>query len=218
MTHRLTASSLWRRELCPASAVLPESPRRKYADAEHGKAEHAKAEAAPPPGAEAEVAYALNVLSGQARRLEVKSRDYGKLAEGEIAGTADRVYVRDDHVLIEDLKSGVGYMQAEPKVNLQLIHNGLSAAIANGKDRAIVQLIYLQTGEVKDAEFDLFDFKPLLWRMWSVWDLVTQAERMLADGMTPQEIADWGYVKISDACWRCECVKACPLKSKRSKS
>ena len=213
MTERLTASNLWRSEICPASAVLPEGPKRKYADAEAGKAEHAIAEHAPPAGAEAEVAFALNVLSGEARRLDVKNREYGELAEGEIAGTADRVFVRPDHVLIQDLKTGVGYLQAEPQVNPQLIHHALSAVTVYGKRMALVQLLYTKTGLVKDGVFDAFDFPEMLARLRSIWEMVKAARTS-----PPEELIQYVVPDTQVQCWRCPCKARCPIYAKQRRS
>jgi len=210
---RLSASNLWRAALCPGSVVLPQE-KRVYADAERGAREHKALEASPPPGSHAEVAFALNVLSGTSREVgRGIGRNYGKLAHGEIPGTADLVTVCNDHVLVTDYKTGVGYLQAEPAQNLQLKHNGIAAAAVFGKPRAVVQLVYTKTGEVKDAAFDAFDFQDIKDELRGIWEQVNAAAILLqlenADALLGS-----GLVNISDACWRCPAKKACPAQGK----
>lgn len=221
---RLTASALWRAEPCPASVVLP-AERREYKDAKDGTRIHADHEAAPPPGAAAEVAFAYNVLSGEAREVGRSiGRNYGQLAREEIPGTTDRMYVMDDHVLVEDLKSGNGYAEQlagvfdKPEDNAQLQHNSLCAALVYDKPLALTQVIYLKTGEVKDAKFDAFDFAAIRIRLRAIWERSTQAAALLDMGAEPPSLVGLGLVNEGPHCWRCTAEKACPLKSKRRKS
>lgn len=211
---KLSASSLWRVEKCAASAVLPHDEKpRVYRDQERGQREHKAAEQSPPFGAIPEVAFAFNVLSGRAREVGRSiGRDYGKLEEGEIPGTTDRLYVQEDHVLVEDIKTGVGYMQAEPAINPQLQHNALSAALVYGKPRAIVQLVYTKTGEVKDAEFDALDFAAIHERLLGIWGRCDAAWRFPSS-----RLVELGLLVRDDKvqCWRCPAKKHCPLQEKK---
>lgn len=213
---RLTASSLWRAEPCPASAVLP-AVRREYKDAQDGTRAHAALEAAPPPGSFAEVAFAYNVLSGEAREVGRSiGRNYGVLAEGEIPGTADLVTVQPDHVLVDDYKSGVGYLVPPLPGNPQLQHNSMCAALVYDKPRAIAQLVYLKTGEVKDAAYDCFDFAAISLRLRTIWERCRMAADAFGERAQPQELVALGLVNPGDHCWRCEAKKGCPIKGRRA--
>jgi len=207
----LTASALWRAEACPASVVLP-AVEKQYRDSKRGREEHAKLRAATPPGSLGEAAFTYNVLVGESRYLgQDIDRNYGDLADGEIAGSLDVLDVFEDHVLVTDWKSGFGYRMAPPAVNLQLQHNAIAAATYHKKDRAIVQLIYTKTGEVKDAEFDALDLAAIHERLLLIWSRVRAAEAALAmdgDLISAGLIADGN----SDCCWRCPAEAACPSK------
>jgi hypothetical protein len=211
---RLTASSLWRAEPCPASAVLP-AEKREYKDAKAGQRAHAALEAAPPPGSFSEVAFAYNVLSGEAREVGRNiGRAYGKLERGEIPGTLDLLTVQPDHVLVDDYKSGHGYLVPPLPGNVQLQHNALCAATVYEKPKAIVQIIYLKTGEVKDAAFDVFDFAAIGERLRRIWDRAELAAANLGSGALPRDLIGLGLLAEGEWCWRCECKRVCPLKSR----
>lgn len=203
---RLTASSLWRAEACPASVVLP-SGDEQHGDAREGNRKHAELESLAPPGSIPEAAFAYNVLSGEARFIgSGRDRDYGPCSEGEIPGTTDLLTIQDDHLLIDDYKTGHGYAEQlagvadKPKDNLQLQHNSLAAAIVHKKPRVIAQVIYTKTGEVKDAEFDEFDFVAIRNRLRTIWELTKDKHLLVQEGAH---------------CWRCPAKKACPLKKRR---
>lgn len=205
----LTASSLWRAEECPSSAVLP-AVEKQYRDSKRGREEHAKLRAATPPGSLGEAAFTYNVASGESRFLgQDIDRNYGELTDGEIPGSLDVLDVLEDHVLITDWKSGVGYRQAPPAVNLQLQHNAIAAATYHKKDRAIVQLVYTRTGEVKDAEFDALDFAAIHDRLYGIWSRVRAAQAALA---LNGDLISAGLITEGDCCWRCPAEAACPLK------
>lgn len=202
MRPALSASSLWRAKRCPAFAVLQHKT-EKYADAEAGTATHAEMEKVPPAGANAEVAFAYDVLTRKAREIGRSiGREYGSLADSEIPGTADVLHVQGDHVLIQDYKSGNGYAEQlagvhdQPGNNLQLQHNALCAAKVYGKEKAFVEVIYLRTGEVKDAAFDAFDLDAIAARLRSIWESTQN---------NPKPVRDRGV-----QCWRCPAKKACP--------
>ena len=110
---RLTASSLRSVELCPARASLPRTE-TTHADATAGTEEHSKREASEArPGYRSEVPLALNVLTGEARELPPQEhRAYPTLeGEGWIYGTEDTVAVEELQVIVEDFKSGYGYIR-----------------------------------------------------------------------------------------------------------
>jgi hypothetical protein len=80
---RLTASSLWRAEPCPASVVLPAEEGRKRKDAEDGNRAHAELwRKSPPPGSIAEVAFAYNVLTGDGPLHREQHRPRVRVLEG----------------------------------------------------------------------------------------------------------------------------------------
>ncbi len=202
MRPQLSASSLWRADLCPAFAVLPHK-KEHYADAAAGTAAHAELEKAPPAGGIAEVAFAYDVLSGSAREVGRSiGREYGALADSEIPGTTDVLMVQEDHVLLQDYKSGNGYAEQlagvynTPARNLQLQHNALSAALVYGKPRAVVEVVYLKSGEVKDCEMDAFDLEAIRSRLLAIWTRTQE---------NPQPVRNDGV-----QCWRCPAKKACP--------
>lgn len=209
MTPRLTASGLWRIEACPASAVLPHKE-KKYRDAQRGAREHEALEASAPPGSTPEAAFAFNVLSGSARYLGSGiKREYGELTDGEIPTTLDLLQIEPDHLFITEYKTGVGYMQAAPPINPQIQCQAIAAATYHKKDRAIVQLIYTKTGEVKDAEFDALDFAAIHERLLSIRSRVRAAEAALA---LNGDLISAGLIAEGPHCWRCPAEKACPLK------
>lgn len=212
---RLTASALWRAEPCPASVVLP-AIRREYKDAEAGRRAHAALEASPPPGSFAEVAFAYNVLSGEAREIGRSiGREYGELAVGEIPGTLDLLTVQPDHVLVDDWKSGVGYLVPPLPGNPQLQHNCLCAATVYDKPKAIAQIVYLKTGEVKDAAYDCFDLAAIGVRLRTIWENARYARELLeVQGVS--ELMALNMVREGPHCWRCEARAACPIKGKKA--
>lgn len=190
---KLSASGLPRAERCPGSAVLPRIP-RLFADAEAGVVAHAERER---PGDE--VAIAWNVLTGKGRLLpKAAHRDYGELAEGEIPGTVDRVTVEPDRVIVNDYKSGFGYMVAAPASNLQLALYAVALVDIHGRNAARVE-IEREGFAPYGVDLDSFDLAAARERIRTIWLAVRAAE----DAKRPPVVA-------GDHCWRCECAPACP--------
>ena len=104
---QLTASSLRRVEICPASATLPRTE-RIHADAQAGTDAHAVLEQDDAANSEIAMAYAPetneSLLIGK-----ISHRSYPDLPTGWIAGTADRVTVEAERVVIWDHKTGFGF-------------------------------------------------------------------------------------------------------------
>lgn len=192
----VTASGIWRAILCLGSAILPRtSETSEYTEdgnAVHAflmnvnrlrsrdealvlvPKEHRGAcalidtEKLPVDAAKyaAEVAFALDVVSGKGRELHRKGdRDYSMCTPTEIAGTADVVaLVGDDTVLVVDYKRGHSY-RPHPEVNWQFKFLALAAARAYSTSertitRALVQMVRI--GEdgypyTIRGELDLFD-------------------------------------------------------------
>lgn len=200
-----SASGLWRNEPCPASAVLPASA-RVHADAQEGQLAHAKLEELAPAGSKAEVAFAYDPETGIGRELgQSLQRDYSGAKASEIPGTSDLVTVEKDLVRIRDYKTGHGYMVAEPKKNLQLLHNALSACSAYGKDKAVLEVEKTATGDVQAVTLDAFDLTLARYRIRSIWAAVVEAEKQQAAGKQLRVVE-------GDHCWRCECYARCPAK------
>lgn len=184
-----TASATERVAACPTSAVLPVSyvPAGEHAD--HGTGVHGVMQGAiergwsaalaaapealreemssldldrlPVPLASlaAEVAFALDPRTGQAREIgRGLGRQYA-VGEDEIAGTADAVGCSADAVLILDWKAGFT-APAPAAENRQLRTLAVMAARAYGRDHAIVEIVRLRDdGRIwRDrAELDAFD-------------------------------------------------------------
>lgn len=221
---RLTASGGWRAELCPASCVLPAGPPRRYKDAEDGQDEHRRLEKAAPPGSIPEAKFALNVLSGEARFIGIGSdRAYGPLSEGEIAGTADVLFVNDDHLLMQDYKTGTGYAEQmagvfdKPKDNLQFGHNALCASLVHDRPFVIFQALYTKLKlPPKECLFDCFDFAAVRQRWLDIWRRCEAAGDLLRNGAQPRDLVSVGLCKDGAACWRCEARTACPIKGRKA--
>lgn len=201
-----SASSLWRNEKCPPSAVLPAAA-RVYQDAEEGTRDHAKLEQLAPAGSMAEVAFAYDPETGVGRELgKGLQRNYSHAKPNEIPGTSDLVTVEPDLVRIRDYKTGHGYMVAPPRKNLQLLHNGLSAASAYGKERVVLEVEKTLTGEPPEkVELDAFDLTLARFRIRSVWSEIRKAEEKHTRGEQLRVVE-------GDHCWRCECYSRCPAK------
>lgn len=202
MKLHMSASNLWRREKCPASASLPRVA-SLYADAEAGTEEHAEIATDPEPGERREVAYALNVFTGKAREIGQNiGRHYGELANGEIPGTADSVRFdppgngEAGRVVIRDDKTGFGYMvEPDPAKNLQLLHNAVAAADVRGVDLAWVSVRYTALGTEKGAALDAFDLAAARQRIRAIYDEASKPDPRVVTGTH---------------CWRCECISNCP--------
>lgn len=206
MSVALSASSLWRVALCPASATLPRKE-RAYPDAKRGHAKHAKLRASLPPEAIGEIAFAYDVLAERAREVGRDiGRDYGPLADSEIPGTADVLLVESDHVRVTDWKTGNPQVSAHtpsPESNLQLALLAVSAAQVFGKEKAIVELVFTRTGEAPDAEWDAFDLAFWRARLREIWQSTRgNPEPVMGDAQ----------------CWRCpvDAAGACPAKNRRA--
>lgn len=194
---RLSGSSLWRAEYCPASVVLPATEER-HDDQDRGVAHHAMLEEKAPEGSLVEVAFAYDVESETAREIgRCIGRNYGALGPTEIPGATDLVTLGADHLVVTDYKTGVGYMVAHPSVNLQLQFYALCACLVYGKTSAIVEVQYEDTGEVAHAEFDAFAFIEIKARIRAIWEATRAASPRVVEG---------------EHCWRCPAAARCPAK------
>jgi hypothetical protein len=165
--RNLTGSALPRARHCAwpyrSDVSYPERPRTKAADdgnEVHSMLEHylagepipvmgpraqlifAQVQAVLPMGPRPEVAFAINVRTGDARIIgERISRDYGKLSEDEIALTVDWYLKGDQFVEVGDLKTGFAAHVAHPRENLQLLAGAYAAAKVAGASIAIVRIL-----------------------------------------------------------------------------
>jgi hypothetical protein len=190
---RLSASALARAEKCPASASLPQVDCLTAAS-ERGTALHAEQERESPEGAE--VAFAYDVVTGRARELGRRlARQYPATAETEIVGTADKIVVEPERVIVRDYKSGAGFGVPPPEKNLQLGFYAVAAVGVFGKDAARVELDFLDQGRILGADLDAFDLTAIRIKLASIW--------RAANEPTPN-------VVTGDHCTGCPCVRNCP--------
>lgn len=166
-----SASQLERLSKCPSSAAMPqiqtstkwstrgtavhhyiEVARTKGRDAalEAVDEEHHELcsvidlEALPEGVFAAEVAFAYDVATGEARELgRGRERQYGPLGPFEIPGTADAVAVSMDAVFVPDWKTGWSEVQP-PERNKQLRFLALAAARAYRRDTALVEVVRIR--------------------------------------------------------------------------
>lgn len=199
MRLHVTASGLRRTELCPASAHLPRTE-RMHDDAEAGTEAHAVLEAEDPANSEIGVAY--NVLTSEARLLPRDGhRNYPAFPDNWVYGTADRVRVEAERVVVVDHKTGYGFNVSAAKENLQLGFYALALTAVHGKDSARVEVRYTD-GRVDAADLDRMDLDAIGSRIFAV----VAAARASSKAEEPRVVE--GEVQ----CWRCPCVARCPAK------
>lgn len=196
---RLTASALDRAERCVGSVVLPGFPESgrwsgvgtavdEYVQAaKRGSKEGALAKAPEslrpylaaltieriPDGADYQVAFALNALTGDVRRIPGRAEGYPEdLGDEWIFGTADIVGVRDGRVLVWDLKWGTYTDGRDPATDLQLGFYGVCASAIAGVDEA--ELCFLRAGwdavlRPDSATLDAMDLAAFRDRITAIW-------------------------------------------------
>lgn len=203
---RLTASGLARAEACPASGHLPQR-REEHADAAAGTEAHARHEAETPAGYEAEVPFALNVLTGEARRLPPQEhREYPDLGAGWVYGTVDRIGVLNVAegraaimVDVRDYKSGFGYQVAPAESNIQLGFGAVAAATVHAAESARVGI----DGDEGTRSEHTLDSLALL--------AMEQRIRRVYEGVEASAAVE-PIVVEGEHCWRCPCAWRCPAK------
>jgi hypothetical protein len=203
MLH-LSASGLWRAELCSGSVVIEPRAPEVHQDAVAGVAEHRELELAVPDGYKAEVSVAVDVLTGEGRVLgQGLGRKYVDLKPSEIPGTMDRLKVDPPRARIRDHKSGYGYIVTAPRESLQLLHNAIGATRALGLNEAVIEIHHTESGEVEDATLDALDMAAGLGRIRKIWEAAKEAEAAQARGEPVP-------VVTGEHCWRCEAFRHCP--------
>lgn len=191
---RLSGGSLPRAERCPASATLPRTGQYRES-AERGKAMHAEKEAENPDGAE--VAFALNVLTGEARQLPADvDRSNLPRGPGEVVGILDRITIEPHRVVIRDYKSGFGFGVAPPAENLQLAFYAVAAARVHRRSAARVEIEYLdRDGAVVGADLDALDLAAAFARIRAIYEAASRPSPAVVTG---------------DHCSMCPCIARCP--------
>lgn len=108
----------------------------------------------------AEVPLAYHVARGRGRELARKHhRDYSQVRDGELVGTPDLVFGRDDALFVVDWKTGRYRAGAEPRADGQLRALALFAARAYGFDEVMVSFAQVDPAGVwvTDATLDELD-------------------------------------------------------------
>lgn len=148
----------------------------------------------------AEEAYSYDVVTGQACLLGIDiNREYGALADSEIAGTSDHVRVEDGALVVRDWKTGSPEFVEDISDNHQLKFLGLCAAkIRNWKGKVRLQIVYVREKGCYPETFE------------------TTAEELYKFGTALQLM----YIQISDApavsgdhCRFCPARGGCPATS-----
>lgn len=219
----ITFSTLNRLEVCPGSYHLPQvdtasehasrgTARHAYLAAlTHGVDPGAALEAVPeehraecdridleglPLGrAEAEVAFALNPETGEARRL---GRELGRryeITDGEIAGTVD--VLRPAYV--GDYKGEHDDTPPPPADNLQLLAGAVAADVVMGWGEATVELIHLREDGSHWREAADLDAIALGAALLRIRDVVRKVRAASPDRVTRSEHCRW-----------CPAFAACP--------
>lgn len=243
MPSLLTASKLEQAAACAASAALPQAPlgKSEYSDAGDARhlylskvgelgqeaalalvpAEHRTACAGLDldrlpigPGLETEVAFALDLATGRARRLGAHIDRAYDVGADEIPGTADVVSSaelarREGKVRVYDYK---GLHASVPRAarNWQLRLLAAAAARVYGVDRAEVGIY--RVGEDRQvepdlAELDSLDLDLALVELRAVVAGVRAARAVVEAGRTPD-------VQRGDHCRGCPAFASCPANGK----
>lgn len=237
---RLTASGLDRTEKCVGSAVLPafaessewsgignaadafvqtekKEGREKAlaeAPAEHRDFLAALDLAAIPDGAEFQVAFAYNALTGDVSRIPSRAEGYPDLGDEWILGTSDIIGVRDGRVLVWDLKVGIYSDGRDPATDLQLGLYSVSACAIAGVDEA--EVCFLRAGwdgvmRPESATLDAMDLAAMRDRIGAIWRRARAASYALAGGAAaegdrapqpvPLHVGEWcGYCPARLGC------------------
>lgn len=231
-----TASKIERVMACPASHALPQVETEPGDEAVKGTLRHAAlawrivgSEATPEAvddetmrwleglteedieslrGAHVEMAYAWDVLWGEARIIGRNiGRAYGELRPTEIAGSADYVLKGFGHLRVVDLKTGRGEVTG-PSENRQLLTLALMAARADGWDGPVsVELLLAPDGG--SVRWQSADVSPARLAQHEA-DLVVMHSRIYearADveaGRTPRHVATGSH------CTYCPAQASCP--------
>lgn len=214
---RLTGSKLYLADACPASHVLPASYSPAGDAADIGTAIHAYLETGAVNGHaercecidlskarpvssgidEREVSFAYDVMTGAVRRLGIGlAREYGTLADTEIACTLDRVW-QSDVIEVDDYKTG--HEAPDAAGNLQLGLGAICVSTHLHVDPVATSIVHIhEDGRVwRDrVVLDVFDLEEVARRLRVTWQRVQNA-----DGTTTHP---------GEHCRYCPALAACP--------
>lgn len=158
----------------------------------------------------AEVAYALDPITGKARELGrdlERKYDEAGARENEIVGAADFVAISSDGVYVDDLKTGHSHLTRAAD-NLQVTGLAVAAARAYGAKRARVRLLIRRednSGYFDEASLDDFELDFALYRLRQAVKSVEEARAEVAAGKTPRlHEGPW--------CEHCPARAGCPAK------
>lgn len=158
----------------------------------------------------AEVAFAVDAATGQARELgRGVDRDYSDMRPFEIPGTADAVAVSMDAVFVPDWKTGWSEVQP-PSRNRQLRFLALAAARTYDRDHALVEVVRIrEDGSVyrQRAELDSFDLQLVAAELRELHFDVERARAKVARGEG---------VEVHEGSWcrYCPAYVYCPAKTR----
>jgi hypothetical protein len=155
-----------------------------------------------------EVAYAIDVGSGEARLLgHHLNRDY-RLEGFEVAGTADLVAVLPDRVIVPDVKTGWG-QTGLPAVNPQTSFLALCAARVYQRDRATVGILSAPEGASANwawADLDIWDLDATFADLQETYRRASLERSKVQAGKAP-DVAEGPHCKY------CPAMVACPVKT-----
>lgn len=223
----LTASALARAEQCQGSAILDAideageyaatgSAVDRYVETAKTKSRDVALREAPaelrpcldaltidriPDGAEYQVAFAINAITGEVKRISSRLKGYpSDLAGTWIFGTADIIGVRDGRVLVWDLKWGTSTIGRDPATDLQLGLYAVCAARIAGVDEAEVG--FLRAGwdgvlRPDTATLDAMALDAMEVRIAMIWTMVREA------GPHPR-------LRVGEWCGYCPARRSCP--------
>jgi hypothetical protein len=201
---RLTASGLGRAEKCVGSAVLPAfhesgewsgigNAADTYVQMSKQQGPERALAAAPadqraflagldltkvPDGADYQVGFAFNALTGEVRQIPGRGEGYPDLPDEWIFCTSDIVGVRDGKALVWDLKVGIYTDGRDPATDLQLGLGAICAtAIAKAEDAEVCFLRAGWDGVLRpdSAVLDAMDLAAMRDRIATIWKRARQA-------------------------------------------
>lgn len=153
-----------------------------------------------------EVAFAFNVVTGEAREIGRNVNRQYNAAPSEICGTVDIVGVGDDCVLIKDFK-GPHADLTHPKDNHQMLFGALCAARVYKKNTAILTLSRLVDDRTKDwtATVDAWTLDTFALSLAKIKTRVDWEKKNVSQGKVPD-------VNAGKWCRYCPAFDSCPAK------
>lgn len=164
-------------------------------------------------GWRAEVAYALNPFTSEARELTLPGpRQYPDLGPEWLCGTADAVLVGDSAVMVDDFKTGRHAPSAHG--NGQLLSLALAAATVHGISRALVAITSVRPERLTASVVPLDRYELDTWR-----DTLAQAvARVPTAEPNPGPHCDELWCPARQACPATPVNELVELKPKRKKA